>query len=490
MIINENLSQQEKDNNSWADLSDLIKKELKRCGCRFCFSEILKYLNKYISVTSVEEIFVGRDQLTQSIIHLIIEELNEIGLEFYAGDVYCKKSPLAYKQNKGIVDLIENKCEIIIRDIAEMLTNLHHFIKKYFNSNCVSKIVLIETKTNTFRRWLILTDSNARWIYDPDRFQMESGFFNLCNLINNTQNTDLEQFEVPNIVVDEKFAIMDITQFYFLDEHPSDELDLQKLGQLLCMLYFLNSTEIDLSSIAYNQEAIIFTNLNCFNLGRNGIEDIDCYQDWIKSSVLNAGLLPVKLRFESSLDNEFSDYAPVYLENKHFERIFREEWSSMYVSLYDHYMKSENLCNEITNGFKKVYKFIMANTSVWLRYCTLSFDNRDMQYMFRRLDTYMTIRATALKLAVLSEGSYNVNDILPCHADYCCIQEIESHFLKCGELPRFKRKSKEKHIYSEACILENYFIDTFMEHIAYKAITASLQDMENQEKLILQSLER
>lgn len=335
---------------------------------------------------------------------------------------YLKEIYNAYPELVRIMDEYTKNLFIYINEIISNTEKNYEMIcKKLNNDKPLGKILSIEIgkgdlHNNNKSVTKIKFSTNTYLIYKPRKLDIELSFSNFIYWLNE---------KIPNFY-DLKsckcYTIDNCGWMEFIEHLPcktTEEIGnfYQRMGQLLCILYTLNSKDCHYENIIANGQYPILidseTLLHLDMLSNIPINDIEtCIDKIIDNSVISIGLLPtlfqnyktnavMEVGGLSSANKKTSPFKTQIIKNFdaddiHVENVFKEiPQASNNPKINDVIVGTENYLSEIRNGFKETYTWIMNNKSDYIKELEKEFYNLKCRILYKNTSIYVELIETS-----------------------------------------------------------------------------------------------
>jgi type 2 lantibiotic biosynthesis protein lanM len=297
-------------------------------------------------------------------------------------DFYAKFSELTRLTSYVVKNTFEFYLEIIQQFQEQYVKILELFQCKTDSKVLISKIELgngDSHKKNKSVSKIFLSSGNTI-IYKPRSLNIEKSFEKMMEFLRD-QNAILD-YKLPNIISTEKYGFCE----YIDTEECMNDLDVkgfyQRIGELLGILYSLNSVDFHYENIiakgAYPVPIDLETLIHPQIVDRNN--DLSAFKKASKkfeSSVITTGLLPIFLKGNEvggvSMNSEqISTFKTDYIKDTNSDNIHIER--EYYVIspknnnpiINGKIVDAKDYIFEIIKGFQGIYKWIMNNRKIYI----------------------------------------------------------------------------------------------------------------------------
>lgn len=332
--------------------------------------------------------------------------------------VFSEQYPIIWNR---CTNLLHNK----IKYLNEMLTNIsckRELISKTFGIKKNAGIIMAETGGDTHNQGksvsIISFDDGNKLIYKPRSVKGEMGYATLVNELNENFGTDFHVYKV-----------LDFENYGFISFIKEDEsfMDMGKAGEIACLMYLLNATDMHYSNILWSKEGPIPIDLETlFHVPRikTGLsESPKSAYAFMENSVYSTGVLPIQLgKHQNSVDVGF---AGVRKENNEgpikpitivdgFSKDISVKWAELQEVAVSSYKKEEEAyifekCDSIIKGFTSMYRKVLKNKELFREIVEKAFEGAILRYIHN-----MTYRYEQILRSMSSPQA--ARDISICHA--------------------------------------------------------------------------
>lgn len=368
----------------------------------------------------------------------------------------------------------------------------------------------------------IVDFENSNLVYKPTNGAISFPFFQLLDWFN-------DSFSLGNY----KYHILNKNQYHwqeFVTEQPCNtEEEIKKYykraGYLSCVLYLLNATDFHAENLIANSNSLVFIDhetviqpkINDRLKQYFGKSDLDKYSnsDKIGDSLLMTGLLPSNDENSSSCvmcGLGYSKKTYGYYYKKAGVNQFTKDWKMVNKEMKEDYIKKniptlngkkvfvQKYLQEFLMGFEECYTLLLKEKQFLLSKDSpiQKFHNLPIRHIWRPTNAYGRI----LRLMSLPQNLKNkelhkqkIEDYfssafknVPIDSNLRYIFKHETAQMLRGDIPYFEVNSSSRDLHTEFGVIEDYFELSAVENIERKINKLSLEDLEFQKNIILESL--
>lgn len=304
------------------------------------------------------------------------------------------------------INLIISRINSIV-DTVKRIQQYRIDIEKKFNINRDLKIVYVKSDGDTHNDGssvsIIYFEDKQKIIYKPRSVSGEAGYTKLIMAINYKFNLNLPVLSVINC------GNYGFTSFETSDE---TQVDMYKAGQLACLMYLLNASDMHYSNILWTHKGPLPIDLETLfhpSRNRSGIpESSNSAYDSLEKSVYGTGVLPISISDKNksgSVDvgftgirdkNSVSPFKTFELING-FNSNIKVVWHNSATVSEDLINDSEyekqiyENCAKVVDGFTDVYLLILKNKEFFSKEVITSFKGAKLRYIHNMTYRYEQI---------------------------------------------------------------------------------------------------
>lgn len=264
----------------------------------------------------------------------------------------------------------------------------------------------------------LLFTSGVKLIFKPRSLEIEEGYFNFIDWINKQSIENFLPIKAPKVYYTNNAGWME-----FIEPMPCEETGqvrhfYNRIGQLLCMLYILNSKDFHYENlIAHTGQPVLIDLETIYHpeILNIDLKNSGAYENVtrkINNSVKGIALLPTQVVNQkngktlevgglSNKDKQSSPFRNNFIKDFNSDEISIEAGYG-YVELKDNNpsldgetLNSENFTNEIKEGFTYTYKWIKENKDVLVDKIRDCFKNSQCRVVYRPTNLYAQLLTTS-----------------------------------------------------------------------------------------------
>lgn len=421
-------------------------------------------------------------------------------------------------QKNNIQKLYEKILHSYKNDSAELFNN--GLIKH--NDEEIQDIKLGEGDFHNGASTAIIDFENGNLVYKPTNGAISLPFFQLSDWLN-------DSFSLGNY----KYNILNKNQYHWqefvIEKACNTEEEIkryyERAGYLSCVLYVLNATDFHAENLIANGDSLVFIDhetiiqpmINDSLTKYFGTSDLDKYSDLdqLGDSLLMSGLLPSKDENSSScvmcgLGYSKKTYGFYYKRTG--VNSYTKDWKMVNKEMKEEYIKKniptlngekvfiDKYLQEFLMGFEECYTLLLKQKSFLLSKESpiQKFHNQPIRHIWRPTNAYGRIlRLMSLPQNLKNKELYKqkIEDYfsiafknVPLDSNLRFIYKHETAQMMRGDIPYFEVNSSSRDLHTEFGVIEDYFELSAVENIERKINKLSLEDLEFQKNIILESL--
>lgn len=500
----------------------LINKNYKKTLFLNLFSDWILEAKKNISV---DEEFFSSNAASVSLNSLydVIIEISERAL-YVEYEVILEKVK-KNKSNEETLNLFEKKLleydyrKYLLREYPVLFRLIYNSIQNFINnlndviSNYIKDIKVIKKDFNIVNSEieyiriglgdrhnkskctsLIKIKNEAPIIYKPRDLAIEICLFNFLNYYNDSQNTCIY---LPKIIYRKNYSW---TEYI---EGSNQKINKKKLygeiGHIISILYFLNGVDFHYENLIINNtKGMVLIDCESLLYPIKNIKDN-------QHNVLSIGILSQKIK----IGDHHIDLGGLNIEIKNkeiqefpfFNNFINIENGTMKLSeVKNKFIKPNNLQinpgeniedfkEEILDGFKKSYLFLMKNKNKIISFFTKNFPDLPIRFLIRDTYVYSHILYESLSPILLTNKKNRINFLNQLNGSYNGISDIiESEILDIynNDIPYYFCSLNSKNLNNHNGLNETLFFDKSpLESLIYKLNNiVCKKDLDHQLQLI------
>lgn len=399
-------------------------------------------------------------------------------------------------------NLITNRISSIV-DTVDRIQQNRIDIEKKFNINRDLKIVYVESDGDTHNDGssvsIVYFEDKQKIIYKPRSVSGEDGYTKLIMAINHKLDLNLPMLNVINC------GYYGFTSFETSDE---TQIDMYKAGQLACLMYLLNASDMHYSNILWTHKGPLPIDLETLfhpSRNRSGIpESSNSAYDSLEKSVYGTGVLPISISGKNKNDSVDVGFTGIRDKNsvspfKTFELIngfnskIKVVWhksdpvSEDLINDSEYEKELYQNCAKVVDGFTNLYLLILKNKDFFIKEVITSFKDSKLRYIHNMTYRYEQI----LRVLTATEPSKNIDTahsllsrigILSMTSDKNIIKSEFNQLWK-GDIPYFTINFDSVEIYCNNEIISTVKNSPQSEFMR-KMEKISQKDLINQQKII------
>ncbi|WP_173472100.1 type 2 lanthipeptide synthetase LanM [Eubacterium ruminantium] len=395
--------------------------------------------------------------------------------------------------------LIENKIGFLVDTLGTVSRNRKE-IADTFGIDPDVKIVSLESGGDTHNKGksvsVIYFENGKKIVFKPRSVKGEKGYVKLAEELNEKFGTGLYAYKV-----------LDLENNGFISFVERDESfqDMYKAGEMACLMYLLNATDMHYSNILWTKGGPVPIDLETlFRIPRvkKGLAESDkSAYSFMESSVYSTGVLPIQLgKSKNAVDvgftgnrGEFSE-SPIkqIIVNDGFSKCINIKWSSNKSHKMIQYNKTDEKeiiekCDYIVKGFTMMYKRILRDKEAFAEIVKRNYKGASLRYIHNMTYRYEQILRSltspqAAKDINITKMLLSRTGILSLKSETSIVEsEIKQLFR--GDVPYFSIDFSSRDIKADGKVVTSCKRSP-EEIFAEKVERISEEDMEQQIKII------
>mgnify|MGYP002711945720 FL=1 len=411
--------------------------------------------------------------------------------------------------------LLTHKTKNYLQNIKNIITNFlndkNAIIKIFdFESNDLSHLTNISLNSgdsHNDKTVSILTfNYENKLVYKPRNLLIDEKFNNFVCWINEQSNNNLLPIKTTKLINKKTYGWSEYVEFKECENIEEVGDFYTSLGQILGLLYLLNTTDMHFENIIANRNTPILVDLETL-FHHTIIEEevpltpvLKKAADILNNSVLSTGILPITtgefdLSGSGNTENttipfEMEEIKYAYTDNIKLDKVTNAYLKSgkNYPKLNNSNLLTSDYVNEITKGFENIYNFFL-NKKNSINNILKSFKNIPTRKIFRNTQQYSTLISLGYHpdflrnqidrdflFARLYDETEETPELLP-------LIRYEIQQLNLGNIPYFETLSNSTDLkVDESQILKNYFQVTGYQECIKKLNSLSVEDLQYQKK--------
>lgn len=426
-----------------------------------------------------------------------------------------------YKEYNELIRLMDISVSNSVDYIKSIILNTENNFDKIVKSLDVEKddsivtISLSEGDTHNGGKTVSILKfkSGKKLVYKPRVLDIDIKYYNFIEWINNQEIGEFLKLKAPKV-----YFIEEVGWVEFIEDCGCNSLDevknyYKRSGQLLSLMYSLNSKDFHMENVIAQGEQPILIDLetllhsNLYNIEQEELSDTQVAINIIKESVNVIGFLPMQIINEKSgksidvggltaSETQESAIKSSFISNYDKDDVKVERRYSIInpsknnPKIKEEVIKSQEFINDIIQGFRKTYMWILENKEKFKFKVSELFGNTSCRVLFRSTSVYAQVLSTSyhpdLLRSTLDRRVY-LHRIAVKSTKSLKKQVIESEYLDLfqGDIPYFYADTNNLEI--STCRnkkIEGVFNEPIIETILKKISKFSIDDMERQIAII------
>lgn len=272
-------------------------------------------------------------------------------------------------------------------------------------------------------------ESGLKLVYKPKNIDLEQIFFDLLGWLN--QHEFSLSFKLPKVINRSEYGWVEFVETSKCKEKQEARRYYLRSGALLCLIYLLDATDLHLENIISHGEHPVLidmeTLMHPWVKESDDLENIKNAKYWanqkLSHSVIRSGFLPrweitsAKQSYDATGLGGLSKQKPV-LQVKQWNHINTDKMSISWgdeeiqpsntsPSQDDVDISLKNFNQEITDGFRQMYHFLIENRELLLAADSplQKFNHRQVRFVFRATKIYSSTLQQTLHPKFLRDGA-------------------------------------------------------------------------------------
>ncbi|WP_457653284.1 type 2 lanthipeptide synthetase LanM [Rhodocaloribacter sp.] len=422
-------------------------------------------------------------------------------------------------------------CRLWIEAMSEFINRLHKdwdaICNSFNNGNSFASITHIEGNHGDMheggRSVLILSLENSKKIvYKPRSIELEEYFYNLLEWIN--QESELPSLRVIKVINRKKYGWIE-----YIEDEPCKNLEeirrfYVRCGMLLGIVYVLNGSDFHKENmiaagenpVLIDLETILGHGFKIKEKKKEGENILNWADAKISDSVINTIMLPkykyinntnpinigaIGGNYDTGLQIPKNKVININTDDMRLALGKGDRLSSSNLpSLAGAYVRPFDWVDEIVEGFKSIYLFILSKRAFLINNDSVMFQFKKCKgrYLFRNTSLYAKILYYSCKAKYLQDGldrSVLIDSLsralvhLEAKPVTWPIIRYEREALEKLDIPNFYTRSDSRHLYlPNGDIIKNCFHTTALEEVRNRLKSLNDKDLAFQIKVIRGSL--
>ena len=419
-------------------------------------------------------------------------------MDFYCNEYIVEEENRVrfYKEYFAVTQL----ASIVAKNTFFYITEILKHIKKHKND--INRVFQLSVGKGTVREIklgngdthqdgksvaLVELTKHQKFLYKPHQLRLDQGFDKILKWMNE-ENKAIHDFKLPKIVSGEKDGFAEFISYEECKNENEIERFYERMGELLAVLYSLNSSDFHYENIIASGEYPVLIDLETIihptianpetqELGsgfakaekkyNNSVATIGMLPTFMKGN-MDVGGLGVAKEQTSTFKTEFvvdSTSDTIHIERKYFV-IQPEQNNPVFQGKY---VDSSKYIYQIEQGFKIVYEWIQLHRESYFKFITDTFTGCMGRLIIRPTLYYSQL----LNIALHQEFARKIVErkLILCrvaqekHKNFIDIVLAEHADLMKGSIPYFTYRIGENSIYDSTGkkLLESHLISVYDE---------------------------